>query len=317
MTSTGARLRFVKGHGTENDFVLLPDLDGALSLDAATVAAICNRRSGIGGDGVLRLVPVDREPDAAAYRGQADWFMDYRNADGSIAQMCGNGIRVFARYLVEAGLQPPGQFPIATRGGVRTVTCDRTGDITVDMGEYALPDLGAVSVTVGERSWPALAVTMPNPHAVVFVDDLDDAGDLLTAPQVTPGAFPDGVNVEFVIVRGPRHVAMRVHERGSGETRACGTGACAVMVAAARRAGNAAPTTYRVEQPGGPLLITLTADGRVEMTGPAVLVAHGDWLLGGEFGSSSGVDPCHADVLNSAGTSWAGTASTGSTTGTV
>ena len=300
------RLRFVKGHGTENDFVLVPDLDGAHSLSAAAVAAICDRRAGIGGDGILRVVPVDLEPDAEPYRGGAEWFMDYRNADGSIAQMCGNGIRVFARYLVDAGLQAPGTFPIATRGGVRTVTCGRTGDITVDMGPYALPDLGAISVTVGERSWPALAVTMPNPHAVVFVEDLADAGDLLTPPQVTPGAFPEGVNVEFVIVRGPRHVAMRVHERGVGETRACGTGACAVMVAAARRAGNGAPTTYRVEQPGGPLLIALTPDGRVEMTGPAVLVADGDWLLGAEFESSGGVEACHAEVL-----------STGSATGTV
>ncbi len=290
------RLRFVKGHGTENDFVLIPDLEGTLTLDAATVAAICNRRSGIGGDGILRVVPVAVEPDAELFRGAADWFMDYRNADGSIAQMCGNGIRVFARYLVDAGLQAPGSFPIATRGGVRTVTCDRTGDVCVDMGPYALPDLGAISVTVGTRSWPALAVSMPNPHAVVFVDDLAEAGDLLTVPQVTAGAFPDGVNVEFVIVRGPRHVAMRVHERGVGETRACGTGACAVMVAAARRAGNGAPTTYRVEQPGGSLLIALTPDGTVEMTGPAVLVADGDWLLGTEFGSSSGVDPCHAEV---------------------
>ena len=314
------RLRFVKGHGTENDFVLIPDLDGAQFLSDATVAAICDRRAGIGGDGILRVVPVDREPDAASYRGQAAWFMDYRNADGSIVEMCGNGIRVFARYLVDAGLQAPGTFPIATRGGVRTVTCGRSGDITVDMGSYALPDLGAISVTVGARSWPALAVTMPNPHAVVFVEDLADAGDLLTPPQVTPGAFPEGVNVEFVIVRGPRHVAMRVHERGVGETRACGTGACAVMVAAARRAGNGAPATYRVEQPGGPLLIALTPHDRVEMTGPAVLVADGDWLLGTEFESSGGVEPCHAEVVGagtSSGTSSAGTGSTGTATGTV
>ncbi len=306
MYSSSDRLPFVKGHGTENDFVLIPDVDGARPLDAATVAAICDRRAGIGGDGILRVVPVEREPDAHASRGLAEWFMDYRNADGSLAQMCGNGIRVFARYLVDAGLQAPGTFPIATRGGVRTVTCGAAGEITVDMGQYALPDLGAISVTVRARTWPALAVTMPNPHAVVFVDDLADAGDLLTAPQVTPGAFPEGVNVEFVVARGPRHVAMRVHERGVGETRACGTGACAVMVAAARRAGDSAPTTYRVEQPGGPLLIALTADGRVEMTGPAVLVADGEWLLGTEFGSNSGVGTCHAEVL-----------STGSATGTV
>ncbi len=296
MTSTGAHLRFVKGHGTENDFVLLPDLAGELRLDAATVSALCDRRAGIGADGILRVVPVDLEPDAAQYRGQAHWFMDYRNADGSIAQMCGNGIRVFARYLVDEGLTAPGEFAIATRGGVRTVNCPRTGDISVDMGEYTLPDLGSVIVTVGERSWPATAVMMPNPHAVVFVEDLDDAGDLHRPPEVTPGAFPEGVNVEFVLVRGPRHVAMRVHERGSGETRACGTGACAVMVAAARRGGHGAPTTYRVEQPGGPLMITLTADGRVEMTGPAVLVARGEWLLSTDNRSSSAAEPCHAGV---------------------
>jgi diaminopimelate epimerase len=294
-------LHFVKGHGTENDFVLLPDLTGELALSDAEVAALCDRRAGIGGDGVLRVVPVALEPAASAWAGQAQWFMDYRNADGSEAQMCGNGIRVFARYLVSHGLQEPGRFAIATRGGVRTVDCPREGDITVDMGEYALPDLGAISVRAGQHSWPATAVTMPNPHAVVFVDDLAEAGDLLTAPHVTPGAFPDGVNVEFVVVRGPRHVALRVHERGVGETRACGTGACAVMVAAARRAGNAAPTTYRVEQPGGALMIELTTDGRVLMTGPAVLVAEGDWLA--ETRSSSDGVPCHshsesADVQN-------------------
>lgn len=297
MTATGAPLRFVKGHGTENDFVLLPDLAGELRLAAATVAALCDRRAGIGGDGILRVVPTDLEPDAAQYRGRAHWFMDYRNADGSIAQMCGNGIRVFARYLVDQGLAAPGEFAIATRGGVRMVDCPRSGDIKVDMGEYVLPDLGNIGVRVGERSWPATAVMMPNPHAVVFVEDLDEAGDLLDAPEVTPGAFPAGVNVEFVVVRGPRHVALRVHERGSGETRACGTGACAVMVAAARRGGHAAPTTYRVEQPGGPLMITLTVDGRVEMTGPAVLVARGEWLFPTDNSSSSAAEPCHAGAV--------------------
>jgi diaminopimelate epimerase len=296
-------MRFLKGHGTENDFVLLPDLAGALTLSDAEVVALCDRRAGIGGDGILRVVPVDLEPAAAEYAGRAHWFMDYRNADGSKAQMCGNGIRVFARYLVDRGLQAPGRFPIATRGGVRVVDCPPTGDVTVDMGEYALPDLGAISVRVGDRSWPATAVTMPNPHAVVFVDSLDDAGDLLTAPQVTAGAFPEGVNVEFVVVRGPRHVALRVHERGVGETRACGTGACAVMVAAARRAGAGAPTTYRVEQPGGSLMIELTTDGRVLMTGPAVLVAEGEWLL--ETGSNSDADPCHSEVVAAGSTTGA------------
>jgi diaminopimelate epimerase len=302
-------MRFGKGHGTENDFVLLPDLGGELTLDDALVAALCDRRAGIGADGILRVVPVDAEPEAAQYSGAAQWFMDYRNADGSKAQMCGNGIRVFARYLVDHGLQAPGRFPIATRGGVRIVDCPASGDITVDMGEYALPDLGAIAVRVGERSWPATAVMMPNPHAVVFVDSLDDAGDLLTAPQVTAGAFPEGVNLEFVVVRGPRHVALRVHERGVGETRACGTGACAVMVAAARRAGAGAPTTYRVEQPGGSLMIELTTDGRVLMSGPAVLVAEGEWL---ETNSRPDGVPCHAETSTLIGQS-----TSGLTTGTV
>jgi len=267
-------LPFVKGHGTENDFVLIPDIEGRLRLSAAAVAAICDRRAGIGGDGILRVVATEAEPDAAQYRGAARWFMDYRNADGSIAEMCGNGIRVFARYLVDAGLEPAGLIPIATRGGVRTVDCPATGSITVDMGPAQLPDLGEITVRVGERTWAARAVFMPNPHAVVFVDDLAEAGDLRSAPLVTPAeAYPDGVNVEFVVRVGPGHLALRVHERGSGETRSCGTGICAAAVAAGRAGG---PDGYLVDVPGGRLAITET-DTTVFMTGPAELVATGEW----------------------------------------
>lgn len=107
-------MRFVKGHGTENDFVILPDPDGALDLTGPMVAALCDRRAGIGGDGVLRVV---RTKAVAGLPGDAEWFMDYRNVDGSIAEMCGNGARVFARYLVDSGLAAPGEFDIATRGG--------------------------------------------------------------------------------------------------------------------------------------------------------------------------------------------------------
>jgi diaminopimelate epimerase len=268
-------LPFVKGHGTENDFVLIPDLEGRLQLSAAQVAAICDRRAGIGGDGILRVVLTDAEPDAAAYHGAARWFMDYRNADGSIAEMCGNGIRVFARYLVDAGLEAPGRIPIATRGGLRLVDCPADGPITVNMGPPLQPDLGAITVRVGERTWAAAPVFMPNPHAVVFVDDLAEAGDLHNAPVVTPAsAYPEGVNVEFVVRVGPGHLALRVHERGSGETRSCGTGICAAAVAAGREGG---PNGYLVDVPGGRLEITETADGSVLMTGPAVLVAAGEW----------------------------------------
>ncbi|MGW7006696.1 diaminopimelate epimerase [Streptomyces sp. NPDC054933] len=286
-------LPFLKGHGTENDFVIVPDPDGRLDLSAAAVARLCDRRAGIGGDGLLRVVRSAAHPEAAALADEAEWFMDYRNSDGSIAEMCGNGVRVFARYLGRAGLAEAGDLAIATRAGVRRVHLAKPGpdgtpgDITVDMGSAVLP-VGEVTVTVGERSWPARNVNMGNPHAVAFVADLADAGKLLDAPQVRPAAaYPSGVNVEFVVDRGPRHVALRVHERGSGETRSCGTGACAVMVAAARRDGvdpaaTGSPARYTVDVPGGRLVIAEHPDGTVEMTGPAVIVAEGvidpEWL---------------------------------------
>lgn len=273
-------MRFVKGHGTENDFVLLPDPDGALDLPSDLVRRLCDRRAGIGGDGVLRVVRSSAHPEAAAMADRAEWFMDYRNADGSAVEMCGNGIRVFARFLVREGLVEPGETAIATRDGVKTVRVGAAGDVAVDMGPANLPGTDR-KISVGTRSWPAVEVDMGNPHAVVFVDDLADAGSLWDAPAADP-AFAHGVNVEFVVARGPRHVAMRVHERGVGETRSCGTGACAVMVAAARRDGVAGPTSYVVDVPGGRLTVTDRGDGHVELSGPAVLVAEGNveqgWL---------------------------------------
>jgi len=226
---------------------------------------------------------------------EAEWFMDYRNGDGSIAEMCGNGVRVFAHYLQRAGYVGEGDLAVATRGGVKSVHIAKAasnsgsvaGDITVGMGRARLPE-GDVTVTVGERSWPARNVNMGNPHAVAFVDDLAHAGTLYSPPPFSPAsAYPDGVNVEFVVDRGPRHVALRVHERGAGETRSCGTGACAVAVAAARRDGadpavTGNPATYTVDVPGGTLVITEQPDGEIEMTGPAVIVAEGEiaseWL---------------------------------------
>lgn len=266
---------FLKGHGTENDFVLLPDLDGSVHGElspqqmAERVRALCDRRAGIGGDGVLRVL---RRDDG--------WFMDYRNSDGSLSEMCGNGIRVFARYLVEEGLADAAQpIPVDTRDGVKLLTVE--GDlVTVDMGTPKL--LGETVVGVGLRSWPARHVDMGNPHAVAFVSSLDDAGTLLDPPAHDPGTYPDGVNVEFVVRRGDRHVALRVHERGSGETRSCGTGACAVMVAAAAADGlrpDSTDVAYRVDVPGGTLTVTWTVDDRVLLTGPAVIVARGTTAL--------------------------------------
>lgn len=271
---------FLKGHGTENDFVLLPDHDGTVhgQLSASRVRALCDRRAGLGADGVLRVIRTAALPEASARTRQGgpgpEWFMDYRNSDGSLSEMCGNGVRVFARHLVSEGLvDPDAPVAVGTRGGVKTVTVE--GDqITVDMGS---PQFGSGStVSVAERSWEAVNVDMGNPHAVVFVDDLAEAGDLLAAPGHDTGVYPHGVNVEFVVRRGPAHVAMRVHERGSGETRSCGTGACAVMVATALADEAARGTAYVVDVPGGRLRITWTDDDRILMTGPAVLVARGE-----------------------------------------
>ncbi|GAB2879910.1 diaminopimelate epimerase [Streptomyces deserti] len=281
------RIAFLKGHGTENDFVIVPDPENAIDLPPAAVAALCDRRAGIGGDGLLHVVRSAAHPEAKDMAAEAEWFMDYRNGDGSIAEMCGNGVRVFARYLQRAGHAGEGDLAVATRGGVKTVHIAKDGDITVGMGKAVLPE-GDVTVGVGERSWPARNVNMGNPHAVAFVDDLAHAGDLFSPPAFSPAsAYPDGVNVEFVVDRGPRHVALRVHERGAGETRSCGTGACAVAVATARRDGldpavTGTPATYTVDVPGGTLVITERPDGEIEMTGPAVIVAEGEidarWL---------------------------------------
>jgi diaminopimelate epimerase len=264
---------FLKGHGTENDFVLLPDHDGSLHGDLTSdrVRALCDRRAGIGGDGVLRVV---RETGPGS---GADWFMDYRNSDGSVSEMCGNGIRVFALHLAQERLVDPTQpVPIGTRDGVKVLTFD--GDlITADMGTPKV--LGETTVSVGSASWPARHVDMGNPHAVAFVSSLDDAGPLLDQPSYDAGLYPQGVNIEFVVRRGHAHVAMRVHERGSGETRSCGTGACAAMVAAALADDAPRDTTYRVDVAGGTLSVTWTADDRVLLTGPAEIVARGTTSL--------------------------------------
>jgi diaminopimelate epimerase len=277
---------FLKGHGTENDFVLLPDHDGTVhgDLDADRVRALCDRHAGIGGDGVLRVV---RTSSYYAGVGQhADWFMDYRNSDGSVSEMCGNGIRVFAQHLVEEGLaDPTAPIPIGTRDGVKLVSF-ADGLISVEMGVPKV--LGSTTVTVGEATFPAVHVDLGNPHAVVFVDTLDPhgpVGPLLDEPGYDHAVYPNGVNVEFVVRLDPgdapeQRIAMRVHERGSGETRSCGTGACAAAVAVAHVDGLEVPrggaSTCRVEVPGGAVTVTLSGDRMpVLLSGPAVIVATG------------------------------------------
>jgi diaminopimelate epimerase len=257
--------------------VLLPDPDGTVhgDLDAAFVRFLCDRHAGIGADGVLRVIEGSKQSyveDGGA------WFMDYWNSDGTIGEMCGNGIRVFARYLSEAGLIGDKPVLIGTRAGLKEVSFNDDGTITVDMGEPAFPGPAGIVVEANGHQWPAVHVDVGNPHAVVYVDDLREPGPLLEAPGWSPvEAYPNGVNVEFVVRKGPNEVEMRVHERGSGETRSCGTGTCAVAVASARAARQEAPVTYKVVVPGGALSITWREDNRIEMTGPAVIHARGEF----------------------------------------
>jgi diaminopimelate epimerase len=276
-------VKVLKGHGTENDFVVVPDLDGAITLTAPLVRALCDRRSGVGADGVLRVVRAENDPDGKEFADQADFFMDYRNADGSVAEMCGNGIRVFLRYLQRVRLVED-SAAVATRGGIVRVRSDADGDISVHMGlPLVLADRPVATVAPVISGRPAVAaVHTPNPHVVVAVTAAElEALELTTAPRIQP-ALPSGQNVEFVTKVGPRHLRMRVHERGVGETRSCGTGICAAVVATATAGGTGADgTSWRVDVPGGRCRVGWTSDG-IELTGPAVIVAEleldEDWL---------------------------------------
>jgi diaminopimelate epimerase len=267
-------MRAAKGHGTENDFVVLPDLDGCLDLTPAMVRALCDRRAGLGGDGVLRVVRTENDEDGRQFAGRAEFFMDYRNADGTAAEMCGNGVRVFMRYLQGRGLVGQGAA-VATRGGIVCARSEVDGDIAVAMGvPRVLADRPVVTAATSRPRQSLAAVTVPNPHVVVEVEDEDELAALqLALPPAVDPPLPHGQNVEFIVRRGPRHLAMRVHERGSGETRSCGTGICAAVVAAASADGTGTDGgRWRVDVPGGTCSVAWTADG-IELTGPAVIVA--------------------------------------------
>jgi diaminopimelate epimerase len=284
-------LPFTKGHGTGNDFVLFSDPEGAIELDADRIAAIADRHFGIGADGVIRAVRSANLADGAESLAEdpgAEWFMDYHNADGSPAEMCGNGIRVYVQYLVEQGLLDlplGGTVKIGTRGGVHEVT--RHGiSLTVDLGPFVVLDSEAtVSARDLDVARPGLPVGVGNPHVVVALADDDelDAIDLGEAPVIQPTP-PDGANVEFVvpgdplIVDGTGRIRMRVHERGSGETLSCGTGVAASAIAIRHWAGEHAPDRWTVEVPGGELGVEIRG-GHALLTGPAELVYSGEYEL--------------------------------------
>ncbi|MFG1702373.1 diaminopimelate epimerase [Nonomuraea sp. M3C6] len=268
-------MRFLKGHGTENDFVILPDPDGGVDVSAALVARICDRRAGIGADGVLRVARTKQSHEVTEQASAAEWFMDYRNADGSMAEMCGNGVRVFARYLVDAGLVEPPEFAVATRGGVRRIRVEPSGDITVDMGKPVV--YGESVASVGGQEYTGLHVDMGNPHLACAIGDPVVQLDLTHQPGFDPGVFPGGVNIELFNPVGVSRVVMRVYERGSGETRSCGTGAVATAIAAAHLSGDTTGT-WTVEVPGGTLTVTLDEDTSY-LTGAAIIVAEGELML--------------------------------------
>ena len=249
------------GHGTENDFVLVFDPKDEQSITTAQTAAICNRESGIGADGLIRIIKRDEK-----------WFMDYRNADGSLAEMCGNGIRVMARYLVERGHVPEGIFGINTRDGMKHLRVPMVGDISVNMGKVSDEEIAITAANNG-HIWNGYNINVGNPHAVVFVDDLSTVGDLKVAPSVTPeDAYPEGVNIEFVQFAENNQLNMRVFERGVGETQSCGTGTCAVALAATIESKKSLPIKWIINPPGGQLIVEIDGHSNATLIGPAVLV---------------------------------------------
>jgi len=264
---------FAKGHGTENDFVVLPDPDGVLELTAARVAALCDRRRGLGADGVLRVVRwAALKDDSFPAEPGVEWFMDYRNADGGVAEMCGNGVRVYAHWLDRAGwLTGPEALRLGTRAGIREVRFPGDG-VAVDMGPARVGP--GSTADVGGRAFAGVAVDVGNPHLACVTDVALDALDLTAEPGYDRGLFPHGVNVEFVSPVRDGRVAMRVHERGVGETRSCGTGTVAAVVAALRATG-ATTGDVEVRTPGGRLRVSVGDDTTV-LHGPAVLVASGE-----------------------------------------
>ncbi|MFE3189728.1 diaminopimelate epimerase [Nocardia sp. NPDC059240] len=287
-------MEFSKGHGTQNDFVVLPDPDAWLELTESRVAALCDRQRGLGADGVLRVARagalietgvLSELPEAVS---AADWFMDYRNADGSIAEMCGNGVRVFAHYLVATGLEQRTEFVVGSRAGARPVIVHHAdpvhGEVTVAMGR--VKTLGMSTATLDGREFTGLGIDVGNPHLACVTPDLTpqalSALNLEHAPGFDHTLFPHGVNLEILTPLsvgsdGERGVDMRVYERGVGETRSCGTGTVAAAAAALSRDGfdlTSDTGHIKVRIPGG--VVTVGIDhGTATLRGPSELVATG------------------------------------------
>ncbi len=264
-------MEFEKWHGVGNDFILIADIEDRVDLSPEVVKRLCDRRFGIGADGVIRVAPGSDG---------AELFMDYVNSDGSLGEMCGNGIRCLALFARDQGLTTSDQIKVGTRAGLRTVRIE--GELVrVDMGA---PIFGALEIPVKSDDplhttldtsagrVEAAVVGMGNPHAVLFVDDPDDVPVTTLGPEIERlEPFPNGTNVEWVAVESPHRVRMRVWERGSGQTLACGTGSCAAAVAA--RVLHDAEEVVTVSLPGGEVKVewagSLERETPVFLIGPA------------------------------------------------
>ena len=282
-------LEVTKGHGTGNDFVLFSDPENQRALSTEQYRFLANRHTGVGSDGVIGAVLTSASPEVSGLLEEepaATWFMDYRNADGSLAEMCGNGIRVFAEFLVEEGLvtlEPGSTLPIATRAGIVDVTRSPSGHYQADMGRWSFSGIDPLVQAGGlEVARPSLAIMVPNPHVVVALASQEELVglDLSRRPRLDPEP-ESGANIEFVVpgdplvVDGVGVISMRVFERGVGETQSCGTGAIAAALATRHWAGEGAPHHWRVEVPGGSLAVRMfpTEEGEhVSLSGPAELV---------------------------------------------
>jgi len=269
------KVTFTKLHGCANDYLYVNCLEREL-LDAAAVARILSdRHRGVGSDGLILVCPSS----------EADFRMEMYNADGSRGDMCGNGIRAFAKYVADRGLTDSNRLRIDTDAGIKTIDVHKTAGLvtsaTVDMGKPILEgrdipvdhdgEVVDQPLVVDGRTWNITCVSMGNPHCVTFDADPDPLKLQLLGPNFEHHPFfPKRVNTEFVRVDSPTHLTMRVWERGSGETMACGTGACAVLVAAVLT--DRAERRATVSLLGGDLDIDYRDDDHVFMTGPAAEV---------------------------------------------
>lgn len=282
-------LQFTKGNGTGNDFVIIENFDDSIELTEEQVQTLCNRNFGVGADGVILVVRTESSEVASLRQDEpgCEWFMDYRNSDGSKAEMCGNGIRLFARYLTEKGLASipqGGTLPIATRDGIKDITGAATG-FAVDLGLFLVEDNQlAVSADGLDVARPALEVNVGNPHAVMALSSLEELKSLkLSEKPVEDQPRPEGLNYEFVVPAEPLidsgvgRIEMRVFERGVGETKSCGTGVAAAALAVRHWSG-LSQDHWQVRVPGGVLGVRVfqSEDGeRVGLSGPAELVFEG------------------------------------------